>query len=173
MNQQEKQDIVADLRQDFTNNQSAFLIGIKGLSVAQLQSLRKNIRQQGGKIRLAKNTLMEIASRDLPGASELVPYFKDQVALVLAPQEPQVVAKALAENAKQHELLKIVAGYVDFRLVDEAGVQMLALLPSRQVLLAKTCGTLKAPIVNCVAVLNLLTLRLLYVLKEAANKKTA
>lgn len=173
MNQREKQEVVVELRQDFSKSQAAFLVGIKGLNVAQLQILRKSIRGQGGTMRLAKNTLMEIASRDLPGISELAPYFKDQVAIVLALKEAQAVAKILADTAKEHDLLKIVAGCVDFRLIDTAEIQALALLPSREVLLAQVCGTLKAPITSYVNVLNQLTLKLVYVLIKIAEKKSA
>lgn len=154
MNRQEKQAVVVELQNDFNQSHTAFLIGVHGLSVAQIQSIRKGVRQQGGKMLLAKNNLMEIASRDIVGAKDLAPYFKDQVAVVFAYSEPAAVAKVLADSAKEQELLKFVAGYVDYRLVDSSTIQKLAKLPSREVLLAQVLGTLNAPIAAFARVLN-------------------
>jgi large subunit ribosomal protein L10 len=146
MNKQEKQAAVVELKNDFGQSSTAFLVGVHGLSVAQIQSIRNGVRQQGGKMLLAKNSLMEIASREIEGAKDLSPYFKDQVAIVFAYSEPAAVAKTLADSAKEQQSLKFVAGYVDYRVVDAGTIQKLAKLPSRNVLLAQLCGTLNAPI---------------------------
>jgi len=173
MNRQEKQSVIVELKNSFSTSQAAFVVGIHGLNVVQMQSIRRSVHQQGGKMLLAKNSLMEIASREISGAKDLSPYFKDQVALVFAPTEPAVIAKILADMAKEQELLKLVAGYVDAQLIDSSTILVLSKLPSREVLLAQLFGTLKAPMAAYVSTLNQLIAKLVYVLQQISEKKTA
>ena len=154
MNKQEKQSVIVELKNDFNHSGAAFLVAVHGLNVVQMQSIRRGVLKQGGKMILAKNSLMEIASREIKGAKDLAPYFKDQVAIVFAYSEPAAVAKVLADSAKEQELFKFVAGYVEYSLVDSATISKLAKLPSREVLLAQLFGTLNAPIAAFARVLN-------------------
>jgi len=171
MNKQEKQSVILELKNDFAQNQAAFVVGIKGLNVFQMQAIRRGVRQQGGKMLLAKNSLMEIASREIAGAQDLAPYFKEQVALVFSRNEPAAVAKVLMSIAQEQELLKLIVASVDARLIGPDVIGVLAKLPSREALLSQLCGTLNAPLVAYVTVLNQLIARLVYVLKDVSEKK--
>ena len=95
MNRQEKQSVVESLKKDFSQNQASFVVGVKGMTVEELRSLRKGVAAHGGKIQVIKNTLMKVAVKDIQGLSDLSPYFKEQVALVFASNEAPAIAKAL------------------------------------------------------------------------------
>ena len=153
MNRQEKQLVIESLKNDFMQSQGSFLIGIQGMTVGQIQLLRKGLSQQGGKMKLAKNTLLKIAARDIPGVEKLEPYFKEQVGIIFVGKESPAVAKVLCDTAKENELLKLVAGYIDARVIDKNTITRLASLPSRDILIARLCATMLAPIMSLAVVL--------------------
>lgn len=145
MNRQEKQAVIDTLKGDFANSKGSFLVAVQGMTVSQIQNLRKDLRQQGGMLKVAKNTLLKIAAEGVATAKELVPYFKEQVGIVFIAQEAPAVAKVLHKTAQDNTKLKVVVGIVDAAIVNKDTIAMLALLPSREVLIARICGALKAP----------------------------
>ena len=171
MNRQEKAAVVESLREGFTKSQASFLVGFKGLSVEQMQILRKNLRAKGGNLRVAKARLMKRAATDLPEAEAMLPYFKEQVGVVFAPDGPAAIAKVLSDFAKENEAMSIVVGCLESVLLDQDAVKRIASLPSREVLLAQVCGTLKAPITGLACALNMLQLKLLWTLKQIEQQK--
>lgn len=171
MNRQQKEQMVELLRDNFTQSNVSFLVDYRGLSVAQLQSLRADLRKSGGSLQVTKTRLMKRAAEGVTGAQEMAPFFKNQVALVFVRNEPPAVAKSLHTFAKQNESLKIIAGYLDASLIDESGVVRMASLPPKEILLAQLLGTLQAPIRGYVTALNMNILRLLWVLKKVAEQK--
>jgi large subunit ribosomal protein L10 len=173
MNRQQKEHVVEALKHDFENSQASFLVGYKGLNVAQVFKLRKELRQQGGSFKVAKVTLMKRVANDIPAIEQLMPFLKDQVALVFAQQESSAIAKLLYNFAKENQQLMVLAGCMDSFILDKESVKILASLPSREVLLSQVCGTLKAPITGLVYVLNMLILRLVFVLKKIEEKKAS
>jgi large subunit ribosomal protein L10 len=171
MNRKEKQLVIDEVRNDFEQSQASFLIGVEGMTVHDLQGLRKGLYEKGARLKVAKNTLLKIATQDLQGLNELAPHFKDQIAIVFAKEETPEVAKIIFNISKANERLKIVAGALDKKVINKSEIEFLAALPSREVLLAQVCGTLKAPISGLVSVLNQLILRPLWVLKQISEKK--
>ncbi len=146
MNRQQKEIVIQELRDLFKNNQASFLVQCKGMTVAQMQVLRKDLYQKGGKLQVAKARLMKRAAEPVDDAQQLMPYFKEQVALVFAQQEPTVIAKCLHDFSKDNPALKPVAGIFESKLYDAKALARIASLPSREVLLAQLCGLLKSPI---------------------------
>jgi large subunit ribosomal protein L10 len=171
MNRDQKAHVIETFKNDFQNSTASFVIGYKGLTVKQLQTLRKELRQQKGKFKVAKGRLIKRAVEGMEGISELSPYFKEQIGVVFALQEPPQVAKVLHDFAKKNEGLRLVAGFFDEHVVSSAAIEKIASLPSREVLLAQVCGTLEAPISNLARVLNMQLLQLLFTLKQIQEKK--
>jgi large subunit ribosomal protein L10 len=158
MNRSEKVSVIESLTQDFLQSQASFLIEIKGLSVNKIQKLRKAL-YKNGVMRLAKNTLIRKATENVTGMQDLKPYLKEQIALVFAPQEASVVAKILCNFAKEEEKLKIIAGSLNAAVIDKSKVLYLGSLPSKEILMARICGALKAP-----------ATRIAWVLKQRSEK---
>ena len=168
MNRQKKQSVIEAMRADFSNSPAAFLVGVQGLTVGQMQKLRQGLRQKGGSLRVAKNTLASIAIGSL--ANDLRPYLKRQIAVAFASQDASTVAKVLCDYASENAKFTIVAGCLESRVINQDMVKFLGSLPPREVVIAQTCGMLKAPLVGHVSVLNQLVLRLLWVIKQASEK---
>jgi large subunit ribosomal protein L10 len=156
MNRHEKESSIASLKEQFSKSQATFLVSYKGLTVMQLQKLRRAVRAEGGAFQVAKTTMMKRAVEGMGCADALTPYFKEQVALVFVDGQMPAVAKALRDFSKENEALGVVVGCADSSLMTSDVIMRIATLPSREVLLAQTCGTLKAPIAKLASVLEAL-----------------
>lgn len=171
MNRQEKQSVIDAVKEDFQRSQATFIVATQGMNVESIQSLRTGLYAKNGKMKVVKNTLLVRATKDLPGVADLEPFFKEQIAVVFADGEVPSIAKLLHDATKDGAKLKLVGGTLDAKLITAAQIEYLANLPSREVLLAKLCGTLNAPITNYVMVLNELVARFVRVLKQIENTK--
>lgn len=171
MNRQQKEVLVELLHSDFAKSNAAFLVGFQGMSVAQMQTLRSKLRDKGGRFKVAKVRLVKRAIEGVKEAGLLIPFLKDQLGVVFASDEPTAIAKVLYDFSKANEQLTLVSGCFESSLLDKEAIARIALLPSREVLLAQVCGAIKAPASNVVAVLNMHLLRLVLVLKQVGEKK--
>ncbi len=171
MNRQDKSLAIGTLAKEFQSNDAAFIVGMQGMTVSQVESLRKGVRKHG-KFLVAKNSLLRIAVKDIPAISHLTPYFKGQIAVIFVPREASSVAKLINDVSRENEHLKIVAGCYESRVFDQDMVKFLGSLPPKEILVAQLCGLLKAPMVQHVSVLNQIIARLLYVLKQASEKQS-
>lgn len=172
MNRQQKESMVALLQENFSSSTASFVVGVDGLTVEQLQNLRKQLRQEGGKLQITKVRLMKRASQQVEAAECISAFLKNQVGLVFAQNEVSTVAKLLCNFAKENEQLKVLGGCMESSVLDSAMINMVASLPSREVLLGQLAGTLQAPITGLAVVLHQLIARLAYVLKAIEEKKT-
>lgn len=160
MNRQEKQAIIAQVRQGFSDSEASFIVGVKGLTVNEMQKLRKKVRQSGGSVNVIKNTLLIKSVTDLKSCEhDLVPYFEQQIAIVFAPKDFTVIARAIYDTAKDHENLKIIAGCHNGVVVAADRVNYFATLPSREQLA-----------IHNIAFLKTMLLRLILVVKQASEK---
>lgn len=144
MDRQEKERTVADLQERFTRATSAVLTEYGGLTVAELNALRRELREVAGEYRVAKNTLVELAIEGSPYLS-----FKDLLAgqngLIFGYGDAVGLAKAVTRYARAHEKFTIKGGITDGQFLAAARVEVLAELPSREVLRAQLLGLLSRP----------------------------
>lgn len=170
MNRQEKECLIQSLRDDFVKSHAMFIVNVHGLTVGQVQQLRKNLHDQHGKMRVAKNTLARKVAQEFLGINDLAPHLKQQVALVFAMQESPAVAKVVCAASTENEKIKVVAGCFEAKTISAEMIKFLASLPPKHVLLAQVCGGIKAPLTRHVSVLNQVLVRLVWVLKQASEK---
>ena len=153
MNRQQKEHLVQGLSEKFTVHEAAFIVKYQGLSVPELQELRFKLEVKSGEFKVAKNRLMKLAMSKEADCLGMGSLMKGQTGLVFAKSDYTGVAKVLADFAKKHEEFEIVAGCCESQLFDGVAVKKLALIPSREVLLARLCGVLNAPVAQFVFVL--------------------
>ncbi len=171
MNREQKELLVNTLKKDFIDNKASFLVILKGMPVSKIQELRKDLRYKGGKLKVAKNRLVKLAIKDSECSEDLSGLLKDQLGIVFS-KDITSAAKILYDFSKSNENFKVIAGCVESRLVGSDSLEFMATLPSREVLLAQLCGTLKSPITRLANVLNMPLTQLLLVLKQASEKKS-
>ena len=133
---------VAELTKNFEDSTAVVLTEYRGLTVAELKQLRSDIRQDA-EYAVVKNTLTKIAANNV-GISTLDDELKGPSAIAFVHGDPVAVAKGLRAFAKAHPLLVIKGGFFDGAPLTADEVNKLADLESREVLLAKLAGAMKA-----------------------------
>lgn len=147
-----KEELVAEIKDRFSGSEAVIMADYRGLSVKEMQQLRNAVREVGGEIKVYKNTLTEIAIREL-ALPNMDAYLEGPTAFVFIAEDPVAPAKALSDFAKAHKALDLKGGLVANRVVDAAGVKAIASLPSREELIAKLLGTMQNPLTGTVRVL--------------------
>jgi large subunit ribosomal protein L10 len=138
----DKVEAVADIAEEFRSATATLVTEYRGLSMTQLTKLRRSLGSDTT-YRVAKNTLVSRAARDagMEGLDEL---FIGPTAIAFVHGEPVLAAKALRDFARENTALVIKGGYLDGRPLTVAEVTQIADLDSREMLLAKLAGAMKA-----------------------------
>ena len=145
---EQKKQVVADLAEQIKASAAGVIVNYQGITVDSDTALRKALREAGVKYVVMKNTLTGRAC-DECGYGEIKQYLNGMTAIAISsPEDPIAPAKILKEYAEKIESFKIVAGYCDGEVLDAQGVNTLAEIPSKEVLLAKFLGSIKSPIYN-------------------------
>ena len=151
MNRSEKAEAIAELNQTFKGANLVVVTRQSGLTVAEVTDLRRKIRAAGASYKVTKNRL---TLRALEGTSftALGSLFSGPTAIAYS-EDPVAAAKVVAAFAKDNEKLTIVGGALGENVLDVAGVQALATLPSLDALRGKIIGLLQAPATKVAGVL--------------------
>ena len=142
-----KQPIVAEISEVIKDAQSVVLVDYRGLTVEEDTALRKQLREAGVNYKVYKNTLMNFAFKGTDFES-LAPYLNGPSAIAVSTEDATAPARVIAEFAKKAKNLEIKAGVVEGALYDAQGMQAIAAIPSRDVLISKLLGSLQSPITN-------------------------
>jgi large subunit ribosomal protein L10 len=148
----EKQAAVAEIVESFNDSAGAVLTEYRGLTVKELQDLRRSLGEHAD-YAVVKNTLAKLAANEagISGFDELL---TGPTAIAFLNGDVVEAAKGLRDFAKAHPALIIKGGYLDGRPIDAAEVAKLADLESREVLLGKLAGAMLASLQNAVFLFN-------------------
>ncbi|MFC2523713.1 50S ribosomal protein L10 [Lautropia mirabilis] len=152
LNREEKAAVIEEVSAQVAQAGSIVLAEYRGLTVEKITQLRKQARESGVYLRVLKNTLVRRAVKDTPYEK-----LADQMVGPLMygiSADPVAPAKLIASFAKANEQLVLKGGAMPNVVMDVAGVQALATMPSRDELLAKLLGTMQAPVATFVRTLN-------------------
>jgi len=171
MNRQNKTAEINDFKQLFEKSNAAFLVKYQGLTVNGMQNLRRSLREVNSELKVTKTTLMKIAAQDIAGSEAFRDQFKDQVGIVFAQGDVSGTAKKLRVFANENKQLQILTAFFESRVLNKQEIEFLATLPAKEILLAQVFATMQAPAASFVRLLNMLIVRLLYVLKRIEEQK--
>ena len=146
---QQKQAVINEIKENIENAKSLVLVDYRGLNVSELTELRKRFREENVLYKVYKNTMMDFAFKEL-GYEDILESLEGPNAVAFSMEDPISAARVSYEFAKEHENLEIKVGYLEGEFMDSAKVQKIASIPSKEVLLAKLLGSLKAPVSNFV-----------------------
>ncbi|MBF0271387.1 MAG: 50S ribosomal protein L10 [Magnetococcales bacterium] len=169
MNQTEKSEIIQEVLDSMGRSEVAIATHYRGLSVAHMTRLRREIRQAGAELRVVKNTLTKRAIQ----GSKFQPLEKVLTGpTVLAfSKDPVAPAKVLTDFAKKNPLLVIQGGVLNGVFMTPQEITELAKLPSREVLLARLLGTMMNPVQGIVGVLAAVPAAFVRVLDKIREEK--
>jgi large subunit ribosomal protein L10 len=151
MERAEKQAEVERLNGMFATTQVTLCGDYRGLSVAAITKLRRELRSKGAQGVVVKNTLARLsangsfAGADKAQLEKFVSLLKGPSFVVFSDKDPVSPAKVLSDFAKKNDKFKIKGGWLDGAFVDQAGVETLSKMPSREETLGKLLGLLAAP----------------------------
>ncbi|MFA5021495.1 MAG: 50S ribosomal protein L10 [Patescibacteria group bacterium] len=150
---QQKETTVKDLVSRLKSSKSIVFANFDKLKVKEIEKLRKNCHRENVDYVVAKKTLMKVAFKEA-GITDVDPKTLDQgIALVLGINDEVAPARIIQDFAKDHEALKAIGGVLEGKFIPREKIIELAKLPSREVLLAKVLGSIKAPVSGFVNVL--------------------
>ncbi len=167
-----KREAVAHLSELLSRATSAVVTDYRGLSVKQLEDLRGRLRAESVDYVVVKNTLARRAATEA-GIPQFADALKGPVGLALGYGELATPARILNEYFRSTRLLPMVAGLVEGQVLDQAGVRVLAELPSRDQLLAQLAGTLQSPLTALAGGLNSILTNLAGALEAYRDKLAA
>ena len=148
-----KQPIVDEIKAKIDGAVTVVLVDYRGLTVEQDTKLRKGLREAGCEYKVYKNTMMKRAFEGTDFAA-LDGCLEGPSAIAISKDDATAPARILAKYAKQFPALELIAGVVEGNYNDQAGIQALAGIPSREELLGKLLGSIQSPITNFARVLN-------------------
>lgn len=149
-----KQPIVAEIAELLNGAQTAVVVDYRGLTVEQDTQLRKQLREAGVSYKVYKNTMIRFAAKGT-AFEALEPNLEGPTALAVSKTDATAPARILAEFAKKTKApLEIKGGVVETTYYDAAGMQAVATIPSREILLGRLLGSMQSPIANFARVID-------------------
>ena len=150
-----KQNIVSEIAEKLEKASACVVVDYRGLTVDEVTQLRTKFREAGVEYKVLKNTLVRRAAKQLNMMEE----FNDEKlvgtnAFAISYDDAIAPARVVKEFAKEHPNLEFKMGYVEGEFYDAAKLESLASIPSREELIAKLLGSLKAPVSNFVYLLD-------------------
>jgi large subunit ribosomal protein L10 len=165
----EKVAVVDEVRGKLAGAGAAILTEYRGLKVAELETLRRSLRQAGGEYKIYKNTLVRFATRDL-GIEGLEALLVGPTAIAFADADVPAVAKALRDFSRINPLLVVKGGVMGSNILSARDAAALAEIPSREVLLAQLAGLIAAPLQQFAGLLQALPRNFAYGLKALIDQ---
>jgi len=166
-----KKELVTTLNGVFKSTNVVVVAHYSGLNVAQMQTLRKQMKQAGAAVKVTKNRLAKIAL-DGTDAAAIIPLLKGPIVIAFS-GDPIAAPKVASDFAKAHEKFVILGGAMGKTALDPNAVKALASLPSLDELRAKIVGLIQAPATKIAQVVNAPAAKVARVFQAYAKKSEA
>ena len=145
---------VAEMKDIFEASPLVIAAEYSGVDVAGMTGLRQELRSNGARFKVVKNTFARIAA-DEAGRSELKDVMTGPIGFVVTDGDPAAAAKAFVKYSKDKELpINIIGGMLDADVLSADRIKDLAKLPSKDELIAKMLGSMNSPITGLVMVMS-------------------
>jgi len=165
-------EMLEQINGDLEGASAMWVVDYRGLTVADIQSLRRNVRYAGAVMKVYKNTIMHLAleQTDQPTLDDLL---AGPSAFVFAGEDAAAAAKAVKDFAKGNDNLAIKGGLMDAVALSAAEVEAIASLPSREELIAQIAGAISGVARGLATAINGVPRGLAQATKAVADQKAA
>ena len=171
MDRAQKEKVVEELGQIFESSGVVVVAHYEGMTVAQMQDLRSRMREAGGSVRVAKNTLAKIALEGKPCAS-MAGLLTGMTVLAFS-EDPVAAVEGAGDSAKANDKLAILGGAMGTEALDAAGVKVVAAMPSREELIAQIASCIGAPASNIAGAIGAPASNIAGILKTLEEREAA
>ena len=151
MNREQKKSYISEMTTQFENSEAVLVAHYQGLTVKQLDELRAEMRKHGIQFKVTKNRITKLALEKTK-CKDLSNLFSGPTAVAFG-EDAIMSARILSKFAKDNENLKLIGGIMDNEVLDQAGVQNVANLPTIDEARAKIVGILATPASKFVSIL--------------------
>ncbi len=147
--QKAKQVIINEIKEKLDGAQSAVVIDYMGINVAEADAMRKKLREANVDYTVYKNTLVKraIEGTEFAGLADVL---EGPSAIAISKEDATAPARVINEVIKEYKKMEFKAGVVEGNLFDKEGIQAIADIPSRDVLIAKFMGSIQSPVSKAV-----------------------
>lgn len=160
------------IKNSLKSSSAFFIIKYSGLSSPDLTLLRQSLKGAGANMFVAKNNVARRAFK-ASSLTSFIQAIEGPCGLIFVKEEPVAVTKILSNFSRDHEHLKLEAGYLEDKVLDRKDIEALAKLPPKEALRAQVVGILNAPVVSFVMVLNQVLKKFVYCLDQIKQKKAS
>jgi large subunit ribosomal protein L10 len=151
MNKETKKNYIEEMKKVFSSNEAIMIAHYQGLNVVQLDALRKELRDNGILFKITKNRITKLAIKESP-CKDLEKFFSGPTAAAIS-SDPFMTARILSKFSKNNDKLKIIAGFMDGKVIDQTEVAKIASLPTLNEARANIVGILNASAQKIVGIL--------------------
>lgn len=174
MNRNEKENAVSEVKEIVENSNAVFLTDYSGINVEDINELRNQFRNEGVKYKVYKNTLFKRALEQAGKFDKLANHLEGMTGFAFANEEnPVAPAKIIKKYFDKNKKLSLKACYIENEYFDGSELNKLALLPSKNDLVAAIIGSINAPASGIVGAINAVMRDLVSVIDEISKKKAA
>lgn len=170
LTRKDKKALVEGVRERFEKARATFLSDYTGVKAEEMTGLRRTLKKADSEFKIVRNTLARLAVKGT-GYDFLCEHFQGPVAITFSYNDAVMTAKTLTEFARTNPNLRLKVGTLGTRIIAPEEIRSLAELPSREALLARCIGVLKAVPGGFVGVLSGVPRKLLYALNALQDKK--
>ena len=142
---EQKKAVVEEIKTKLSQAQSVVFVDYRGFTVAEDTELRNEFRKTGTEYKVLKNSMIELAAKEM-GIEGLDDHLKGPTAVAFGMTDPGAPARILLDFTKKAKKGTIKCGCVDGQKLDVKGVEALASIPSREVLIAKVMGSMMSAV---------------------------
>ncbi|HLX12482.1 MAG TPA: 50S ribosomal protein L10 [Bacteroidota bacterium] len=173
MKRSEKEQIVAEVTEQLKLAKSMFFADFTGITVEQINELRREFRKSNIDYRVVKNTLARKALESVGGYDTVTPKLSGPTAIAIGYDDPVAPAKIIKKFREKHSKLDVKACVIEHQVFEGSQLDMLAKLPSRAEMIAGILGSIQAPISGVVGAISAVMRDLVYVVDAIEKKKAA
>ncbi len=166
----QKEEHVKKMTESMDKSKAIILVNYQGLKNKEVETLKKNLREQGIGFQITKNTLFKIALKNA-GLTLDEALLDQPVAIIWGAEDEVTPSKITVNFKKEAEKLQVIGGIINKNFADENTIKQLAALPGREELYVKLVGTLNAPMYRLVNALQGNLRSLVYILDQYQKSK--
>ncbi|MDD5154862.1 MAG: 50S ribosomal protein L10 [Candidatus Omnitrophica bacterium] len=160
------------IKNNLKNASAFFIVKYSGLSSPDISALRQQLKVSGANLFVAKNSVARRALKD-SGFDTVVKTIEGPCGLIFVSEEPIAASKALCTFSKEHEQLKLEAGFLEDKVLGQKDIEALATIPPMEVLRHQLVVLLNSPISGLAVTLNRVLAKFVYCLDQIRQKKTS
>ena len=173
MNRNEKSEIISEIKGLLESSSAVYLTDYHGINVEDISSLRNQFRNEGVRYKVYKNTLVKRALDEMGKYDKIADHLTGMVGFAFTTTNPIAPAKIINKYFGDKDKLSLKACYVEGEYFDGSQLKTLAILPTKNELIASIMGSLNSPVSGIVGAINAVMRDLVSVVDQISQREAA